>query len=71
MKARKNPPRWEHPNESRDGRILFDFFLKLALTHQKLPVLKQELKERSISCLAYKSSSGFLAEATVSLFSGG
>ena len=29
----KNPTRWEHPNESRDGRILFENFLKLALTH--------------------------------------
>jgi GMP synthase (glutamine-hydrolysing) len=27
----KNPTRWEHPNESRDGRILFENFLKLAL----------------------------------------
>lgn len=27
-----NPTRWEHPNESRDGRILFENFLKLALT---------------------------------------
>jgi GMP synthase (glutamine-hydrolysing) len=26
-----NPTRWEHPNESRDGRILFENFLKLAL----------------------------------------
>ena len=26
-----NPTRWEHPNESRDGRILFANFLKLAL----------------------------------------
>ena len=31
----KNPTRWEHPNESRDGRILFENFLKLALKHQK------------------------------------
>jgi len=30
----KNPTRWEHPNESRDGRILFENFLKLALAHQ-------------------------------------
>ncbi|MBA4122913.1 MAG: hypothetical protein H0X72_10690 [Acidobacteria bacterium] len=30
----KNPTRWEHPNESRDGRILFENFLKLALTHK-------------------------------------
>ena len=27
-----NPTRWEHPNESRDGRLLFENFLKLALT---------------------------------------
>jgi GMP synthase (glutamine-hydrolysing) len=26
-----NPTRWEHPNESRDGRILFENFLELAL----------------------------------------
>lgn len=31
----KNPTRWEHPNESRDGRILFENFLKLALAHNK------------------------------------
>jgi len=30
----KNPTRWEHPNESRDGRILFENFLTLALQHQ-------------------------------------
>jgi GMP synthase-like glutamine amidotransferase len=30
----KNPTRWEHPNESRDGRILFENFLKLALRHR-------------------------------------
>jgi GMP synthase-like glutamine amidotransferase len=30
----KNPTRWEHPNESRDGRILFENFLKLALQHR-------------------------------------
>ena len=30
----KNPTRWEHPNESRDGRILFENFLKLALEHR-------------------------------------
>ena len=30
----KNPTRWEHPNESRDGRILFENFLRLALDHQ-------------------------------------
>lgn len=29
----KNPTRWEHPNESRDGRILFENFLTLALQH--------------------------------------
>ncbi len=32
----KNPTRWEHPNESRDGRILFENFLTLALKHKKL-----------------------------------
>lgn len=31
---KKNRTRWEHPNESRDGRILFENFLKLALKHQ-------------------------------------
>lgn len=31
----KNPTRWEHPNESRDGRILFENFLKLALKHKR------------------------------------
>lgn len=31
----KNPTRWEHPNESRDGRILFENFLKLALEHKE------------------------------------
>ncbi len=31
----KNPTRWEHPNESRDGRILFENFLQLALAHKK------------------------------------
>jgi GMP synthase-like glutamine amidotransferase len=30
----KNPTRWEHPNESRDGRILFENFLRLALAHR-------------------------------------
>ena len=30
----KNPTRWEHPNESRDGRILFENFLALALEHK-------------------------------------
>ena len=31
----KNPTRWEHPNESRDGRILFENFLNLALEHSR------------------------------------
>ena len=31
----KNPTRWQHPNESRDGRILFENFLKLALRHRQ------------------------------------
>ena len=31
----KNPTRWEHPNESRDGRILFENFLKLATDHAR------------------------------------
>jgi GMP synthase (glutamine-hydrolysing) len=30
----KNRTRWEHPNESRDGRILFENFLRLALEHR-------------------------------------
>lgn len=30
----KNPTRWQHPNESRDGRVLFENFLKLALQHK-------------------------------------
>ena len=30
-----NPTRWEHPNESRDGRILFENFLKLALERRQ------------------------------------
>lgn len=30
----KNRTRWEHPNESRDGRILFENFLRLALKHR-------------------------------------
>jgi GMP synthase-like glutamine amidotransferase len=30
-----NPTRWEHPNESRDGRLLFENFLRLALEHLK------------------------------------
>jgi GMP synthase (glutamine-hydrolysing) len=29
----KNPTRWEHPNESRDGRVLFENFLRLATEH--------------------------------------
>ena len=29
----KSRTRWEHQNESRDGRILFENFLELALTH--------------------------------------
>lgn len=29
----KSRTRWEHPNESRDGRILFENFLTQALTH--------------------------------------
>lgn len=31
-----NPTRWEHPNESRDGRLLFENFLKLALKQKAL-----------------------------------
>lgn len=31
----KNPTRWEHPNESRDGRILFENFLVQALEHNQ------------------------------------
>src|SRR6266542_2075817 len=30
----KSRTRWEHPNESRDGRILFQNFLSLALAHR-------------------------------------
>ena len=30
----QNRTRWEHPNESRDGRILFENFLRLALEYQ-------------------------------------
>lgn len=30
----KSRTRWEHQNESRDGRILFENFLQLALSHQ-------------------------------------
>jgi GMP synthase-like glutamine amidotransferase len=31
----KSRTRWEHPNESRDGRILFENFLALALAHKR------------------------------------
>lgn len=31
----KSRTRWEHQNESRDGRILFENFLQLALVHQR------------------------------------
>jgi len=31
----KNRTRWEHPNESRDGRILFENFLRIALEHRR------------------------------------
>jgi GMP synthase-like glutamine amidotransferase len=31
----QNRTRWEHPNESRDGRILFENFLRLALAHRQ------------------------------------
>jgi len=31
----KNPTRWEHPNESRDGRILFENFLRIALQNRE------------------------------------
>ena len=31
----KNRTRWEHPNESRDGRIIFENFLRLALAHSQ------------------------------------
>jgi hypothetical protein len=35
QKSRANGgTRWQHPNESRDGRILFENFLKLALKHK-------------------------------------
>jgi GMP synthase-like glutamine amidotransferase len=33
----KSRTRWEHPNESRDGRILFENFLRLALGHAVIP----------------------------------
>ncbi len=32
---KKNRTRWEHQNESRDGRILFENFLRLALEYRK------------------------------------
>jgi len=32
----KNRTRWEHPNESRDGRIVFENFLLEAIKHDKL-----------------------------------
>jgi GMP synthase-like glutamine amidotransferase len=32
----KSRTRWEHQNESRDGRILFENFLRLALGHQAI-----------------------------------
>ena len=31
----KNRTRWQHQNESRDGRILFENFIELALAHTK------------------------------------
>lgn len=31
----KNRTRWEHQNESRDGRVLFESFLNLALKHER------------------------------------
>ena len=31
----RNPTRWEHPNESRDGRLLFENFLRLALERKQ------------------------------------
>jgi GMP synthase (glutamine-hydrolysing) len=30
----KNRTRWEHPNESRDGRVIFENFLQESLMHQ-------------------------------------
>ena len=32
----RNPTRWEHPNESRDGRLLFENFLRLALERKRV-----------------------------------
>ena len=31
---RRQATRWEHPNDSRDGRVIFEHFLRLALEHQ-------------------------------------
>ncbi|HBR57796.1 MAG TPA: hypothetical protein DEA22_10070 [Blastocatellia bacterium] len=36
----RNPTRWEHPNESRDGRILFENFLKMATAKGRHPGTK-------------------------------
>jgi hypothetical protein len=33
---RTRATRWEHPNESRDGRILFENFLRQAVAHRHL-----------------------------------
>jgi GMP synthase-like glutamine amidotransferase len=32
---RRRATRWEHPNESRDGRVIFENFLRLALAHPR------------------------------------
>ncbi|MFL6228271.1 MAG: type 1 glutamine amidotransferase [Pyrinomonadaceae bacterium] len=32
---RRRATRWEHPNESRDGRVIFENFLRLALEHRR------------------------------------
>jgi GMP synthase (glutamine-hydrolysing) len=32
---RRRATRWEHPNESRDGRVIFENFLNLALAHAR------------------------------------
>jgi GMP synthase (glutamine-hydrolysing) len=32
---RRRATRWEHPNESRDGRVIFENFLRLALEHER------------------------------------
>lgn len=37
----KNRTRWEHQNESRDGRVLFENFLRLALKHVEQQSLNQ------------------------------